>query len=159
MTLSKDFPTIHAPGSGRSNCKLALADSGHSRFASLGQQPLGQEPQPIRLPGTDCMIKPQVPLTSLTSFKVGGPAEMYIAPCRIEDLQASFDWAKTRGLPITLLGAGSNLLISDRGIPGLVVCTRYLRYISPIGWSIDLKECGSNRKMGANAGIARGRDS
>ncbi|MBI4782652.1 MAG: UDP-N-acetylmuramate dehydrogenase [Oscillatoriophycideae cyanobacterium NC_groundwater_1537_Pr4_S-0.65um_50_18] len=128
MTLSKDFPTIHAPGSGRSNSKLALADSGHSRFASLGQQPLGQEPQPIRLPGTNCMIKPQVPLTSLTSFKVGGPAEMYVAPRRIEDLQASFDWAKTRGLPITLLGAGSNLLISDRGIPGLVVCTRYLRY-------------------------------
>ncbi|MBW4658390.1 MAG: UDP-N-acetylmuramate dehydrogenase [Drouetiella hepatica Uher 2000/2452] len=143
MTLSKDFPPVHAPGSGRSNSKPALAESGHTRFVSLGQQAVGQqtvgqplvgqplvgqEPQPIRLPGTDCMIKPQVPLTSLTSFKVGGPAEMYVAPRRIEDLQASFEWAQTRGLPITLLGAGSNLLISDRGIPGLVVCTRYLRY-------------------------------
>jgi UDP-N-acetylmuramate dehydrogenase len=51
-----------------------------------------------------------------------------MAPRRIADLQASFDWAKTRGLPITLLGAGSNLLISDRGLAGLVICTRYLRH-------------------------------
>ncbi|MBW4466840.1 MAG: UDP-N-acetylmuramate dehydrogenase [Pegethrix bostrychoides GSE-TBD4-15B] len=73
------------------------------------------------------MIKPQVPLSSLTSFKVGGPAELYVAPRRLEDLQASLDWANQRGLPITMLGAGSNLLISDRGLPGLVICTRHLR--------------------------------
>jgi UDP-N-acetylmuramate dehydrogenase len=45
--------------------------------------------------------------------------------------QAEFDqllaWANANHLPITLLGAGSNLLISDRGIPGLVVCTRRWR--------------------------------
>jgi UDP-N-acetylmuramate dehydrogenase len=123
MTLSKDSPTTHASLSGRPNSKLALADGGHSRFV-----PLGHQPQPIRIPGTDCLIKPQVPLTTLTSFKVGGPAELYIAPRKTEDLQASFDWAKTKGIPITLLGAGSNLLISDRGLPGLVICTRYLRH-------------------------------
>jgi UDP-N-acetylmuramate dehydrogenase len=46
----------------------------------------------------------------------------------LEDLQASFEWAHTQGLPLTLLGAGSNLLISDRGLSGLVVCTRHLRH-------------------------------
>jgi UDP-N-acetylmuramate dehydrogenase len=45
----------------------------------------------------------------------------------LEELQASFEWAQSQGLPITLLGAGSNLLISDRGLPGLVICTRHLR--------------------------------
>lgn len=101
---------------------MALAEAGSSLF-----MPLGHQPQPIRIPGTDCLIKTQVPLATLTSFKVGGPAELYTAPRRQEDLQASFEWARARGIPITLLGAGSNLLVSDRGLPGLVVCTRYLR--------------------------------
>jgi UDP-N-acetylmuramate dehydrogenase len=103
--------------------KSLLMDAAPAWFNLLGRQP-----QPIRLPGTDCLIKPQVPLSSLTSFKVGGPAELYVAPRQIEDLQASLDWAQERGMPITLLGAGSNLLISDQGLPGLVICTRHLRY-------------------------------
>ncbi len=79
------------------------------------------------LPGTDCPLRSQAPLASLTSFRVGGPAEWYVAPRRLEDLQASFEWAKSQGLPLTLVGAGSNLLVSDRGLPGLVICTRHLR--------------------------------
>ncbi|HEY9728832.1 MAG TPA: UDP-N-acetylmuramate dehydrogenase [Chroococcales cyanobacterium] len=79
------------------------------------------------LPGTDCPLRTGVPLASLTSFRVGGPAEWYVAPRRVEDLQASFEWAQSQGLLLTLLGAGSNLLVSDRGLPGLVVCTRHLR--------------------------------
>jgi UDP-N-acetylmuramate dehydrogenase len=64
----------------------------------------------------------------MTSFRVGGPAELYVAPQSLEDLQASLNWAEEQSLPVTLLGAGSNLLISDRGLPGLVVSTRHLRY-------------------------------
>lgn len=83
----------------------------------------------IRLTGTSCLIKPHVSLADFTSFRVGGPAEWFVMPKRIEDLQASFSWAQTEGLPITLLGAGSNLLISDQGLPGLVICTRHLRHL------------------------------
>src|SRR4028119_2387966 len=82
---------------------------------------------PISLPGTNCQIKSQVSLATLTSFRVGGPAEWYIAPRHLEDLQASFEWAVAEGVPITLLGAGSNLLVSDHGLDGLVICTRHLR--------------------------------
>ena len=84
--------------------------------------------KPQLMPGTDCPLRAGASLASLTSFRVGGPAEWYVAPRRLEDLQASFEWAKTEGLPLTLLGAGSNLLISDRGLPGLVICTRHLRH-------------------------------
>lgn len=84
--------------------------------------------QLIYLPGTNCQIKSQVPLATLTSFRVGGPAEWYVAPQNLEALQASFEFAQARGLAITLLGAGSNLLVSDRGIPGLVIGTRHLRH-------------------------------
>jgi UDP-N-acetylmuramate dehydrogenase len=82
----------------------------------------------IHLANTDCVIKAGVPLATLTSFRVGGPAEWYVAPRTLDELQASFAWAKAEGLLITLLGAGSNLLISDRGLPGLVIGTRRLRH-------------------------------
>ncbi|NEQ30056.1 MAG: UDP-N-acetylmuramate dehydrogenase [Leptolyngbya sp. SIO4C5] len=75
----------------------------------------------------NCAIQSQVPLTGLTSFRVGGPAEWLVFPRQLSDLQASLEWANDRNLPVTFLGAGSNLLISDRGLPGLVICTRYLR--------------------------------
>ncbi|MEB3337113.1 MAG: UDP-N-acetylmuramate dehydrogenase [Leptolyngbyaceae bacterium] len=103
---------------------------------------------PIYLLGTDCVIKPQVSLSSLTSFRVGGPAEWYVAPRRLEELQASFEWAKSEGLAITLLGAGSNLLVSDRGIPGLVISTRHLR-------STQFNEQTGQVTAGAGEPIAR----
>lgn len=82
----------------------------------------------IYLPGTECLIKSQVSLASLTSFRVGGPAEWYVAPRHLDELQASFEWAESEKVRVTLLGAGSNLLVSDRGLPGLVICTRHLRH-------------------------------
>jgi UDP-N-acetylmuramate dehydrogenase len=80
------------------------------------------------LQATECQIKAQVILAALTSFRVGGPAEWYAAPRNLDQLKASFEYAQRRDLAITMLGAGSNLLISDRGIPGLVVSTRHLRH-------------------------------
>ena len=86
--------------------------------------------QGIPLSGTDCIIKPQISLSSYTSYRVGGPAEWYVAPRSLESLQASVEYAKEQGLSITVLGAGSNLLISDNGIPGLVIATRHMRHSS-----------------------------
>ncbi|MBZ8180419.1 UDP-N-acetylmuramate dehydrogenase [Oscillatoria salina] len=83
---------------------------------------------PIYLPGSNCQILPDISLANLTSFRVGGPAEWYVAPRNSEQLQASFEWAQAQNLPLTLLGAGSNLLVSDRGIPGLVLSTRHYRH-------------------------------
>lgn len=82
----------------------------------------------ITLPDTNCIIKSQIPLATLTSFRVGGPAQWYVAPRNIDELQASLAWAKAQELTVTLLGAGSNLLVSDRGISGLVISTRHLRH-------------------------------
>lgn len=73
-------------------------------------------------------IKPQASLAKLTTFKVGGNAEWLALPKTPEQLKAALDWGRTAGLAITLLGAGSNLLVSDRGLPGLVICTRALRH-------------------------------
>ena len=80
---------------------------------------------PIALP--DLKIQSQVSLAKFTTFKVGGPAEWFVAPRSVEELQVSYAWAQQAQLPITFLGAGSNLLISDHGLPGLVISSRYLR--------------------------------
>lgn len=81
----------------------------------------------IHLADSDCDIQSQVSLAEMTTFRVGGPAEWFIAPTSLEALQASYAWANAQDLPVTFLGAGSNLLISDQGLPGLVISTRYLR--------------------------------
>jgi UDP-N-acetylmuramate dehydrogenase len=66
-------------------------------------------------------------------MKVGGAAEYFISPRSTDELAASLAWASDRHLPITMpitiIGAGSNLLISDEGLAGLVICTRHLRGI------------------------------
>jgi len=73
------------------------------------------------------VIRSNVPLRGFTSFKVGGPADRFAAPRTPEELLAVLDWGYSRTLPLTILGAGSNLLIGDRGIRGLVICLRHLR--------------------------------
>jgi UDP-N-acetylmuramate dehydrogenase len=72
-------------------------------------------------------VKTQISLAQFTSLKVGGNAQFLAQPRSICDLDQILAWAKTENLPITHMGAGSNLLISDRGVAGLVICTRYLR--------------------------------
>lgn len=85
-------------------------------------------PRCISLLGKDCLIRSKVPLASHTSYRVGGPAEWYVAPKNLNEIRASLEWATQRGLSTTLLGGGSNLLISDRGLSGLVIGTRGLRH-------------------------------
>ncbi|MBP0029650.1 UDP-N-acetylmuramate dehydrogenase [Roseofilum sp. Guam] len=75
------------------------------------------------------MIQSHVSLAGLTSFRVGGPAQWYVAPQSESELLMSLAWAKSKSLPVTTIGAGSNLLISDDGLPGLVIGTRNLRNI------------------------------
>ncbi|MEH1968037.1 MULTISPECIES: UDP-N-acetylmuramate dehydrogenase [unclassified Nostoc] len=86
------------------------------------------ESEVIYLPSTDCAIKSQASLSAFTSYRVGGAADLYVAPRNLEALQASLKYAKERDLKVTTLGAGSNLLVSDRGISGLVIATRHLRF-------------------------------
>lgn len=78
------------------------------------------------VPDLTC-LKPQVSLQPLTTFRVGGVAEWLAMPRDQSELEAVLAWAIAAQLPITPLGAGSNLLIGDRGIAGLVLCTRRWR--------------------------------
>ncbi len=61
-------------------------------------------------------------LSRFTSIRIGGPADIMIYPKDIEDLQTIFKYKST--LPHLVLGEGSNLLVSDSGFRGLVVCLK-----------------------------------
>jgi UDP-N-acetylmuramate dehydrogenase len=60
-------------------------------------------------------------LASYTTFKIGGPAEFFISTETVDDLVFIITTVRSLGIPITILGGGSNILISDNGIRGLVI--------------------------------------
>ena len=68
-------------------------------------------------------IKQNEPMSKHTSFKIGGPAEFFIKILSIEELQKILEFAKKEKIKITILGNGSNILVSDKGIQGIVIKT------------------------------------
>ena len=61
------------------------------------------------------------PLASKTTMRVGGPARVYAEPASTEDLRQLLLEVNRRALPVLLLGRGSNLIIPDHGVDGLVI--------------------------------------
>jgi UDP-N-acetylmuramate dehydrogenase len=67
------------------------------------------------------LVQENIPLAPLTTLKVGGPARYFVEAKTVEDVRDAVDYARSRTLPLFVLGGGSNLVISDRGWPGLVL--------------------------------------
>jgi UDP-N-acetylmuramate dehydrogenase len=61
------------------------------------------------------------PLASRTSFGIGGPADFFVEPGRADGIEKAIEGSRERGIPYFLLGAGTNLLVADAGVEGLVV--------------------------------------
>lgn len=74
-------------------------------------------------------IKQNHSLKNLNSWKIGGEAEFYCSPNSIDECIEAHEWAKEKDLKVTYLGLGSNVLISDDGIEGLVISSRKLKKI------------------------------
>jgi UDP-N-acetylmuramate dehydrogenase len=67
------------------------------------------------------IIEENIPLAPRTTLRVGGPAR-YFAEARCDDdVSAALEFARTRNLPLFVLGGGSNIVIADSGWPGLVL--------------------------------------
>ena len=69
-------------------------------------------------------VKVDAPLAPLTTFKVGGPADVLFEPANSDELLRALKTARAAGQPVTMLGGGSNVLISDCGLRGLVIRPR-----------------------------------
>src|SRR5436309_830733 len=73
-----------------------------------------------RLPPVRGRLTPDAPIGPMTWFRVGGPAEVLFRPADEQDL-AEFLAALPADVPVTVLGVGSNLLVRDGGIAGVVI--------------------------------------
>jgi UDP-N-acetylmuramate dehydrogenase len=65
-----------------------------------------------------------VPLAPLTTFRVGGPADWLVEPTTSDEIVTALKLASRAGAAVTMLGGGSNVLVSDEGVRGLVVRPR-----------------------------------
>lgn len=60
-------------------------------------------------------------LVGHTTYRVGGPADLFLHAESAAQMTAAWRWAARRDLPCTLIGGGSNIIVADRGIRGLVI--------------------------------------
>jgi len=69
-------------------------------------------------------VRADEPLARHTFYRIGGPAELFVSVESVEELAAVAALARENGLPCFILGAGSNILVSDAGMRGLVIKNR-----------------------------------
>ncbi|MFH1022912.1 MAG: UDP-N-acetylmuramate--L-alanine ligase [Planctomycetota bacterium] len=120
---------------GRAVAGALKNDSGVGSAASV---PDGEWPCPVRR---------EVPLAACTTFAIGGPAEYFAEPSDADALLGLLKFARGRGVPVRFLGNGSNLLIADEGVRGLVI---------RLGKGLDfLRREGDEVVAGAGLDLAR----
>lgn len=71
----------------------------------------------------ECSAEREVSMKNYTSFKVGGPAELFLSPENAGQTAKLVRFCEKEEIPVFVLGKGSNLLVSDRGIKGAVIYT------------------------------------
>jgi UDP-N-acetylmuramate dehydrogenase len=71
--------------------------------------------------GFEHIIRENEPLAPYTWFRLGGAAQFFAEPTSVEELSALVRHCHTAGLNVRVLGGGSNLLVRDEGVPGVVV--------------------------------------
>ena len=97
------------------------------------------------------------PIGPHTTFRVGGPADIYARPAGEQDIQEILRFARREKIPWFVLGGGSNILVSDRGIRGLVIDTTALCACSTGGTGLtvgagmpmsDASACAADHALG-----------
>ena len=66
-------------------------------------------------------VKVDEPMSKHTSFKIGGTADIFVKADSIDKLRAILNFSKQKGIEYTIIGNGSNLLVKDNGIRGIVI--------------------------------------
>ena len=97
-------------------------------------------------------VRTEVAMAPLTTFRIGGPAALFLEPDTDRDLVAASRALRETGLPFAVLGKGSNVLVADEGFPGLVLrLGRGFRWAAREG---ERLKAGGAMPLPALAGIA-----
>ena len=103
-------------------------------------------------PGTT--VRRDEPLAKRTTLRVGGTADFYVEPASEAELGAVLEFCSRRALPFLMLGRGSNLLIRDGGIRGVVICLAHESF-SRVQITGGHLHCGAGAKLKTVAVEAR----
>ncbi len=97
-------------------------------------------------------VRRAFPLGPLTSFRLGGPAGIFLEVESLDDLQAAGRSVRKTSVPVVVIGKGSNVLVSDDGFPGLVLrLGRAFRWAARDGNGLS---AGGSMPLPALAGVA-----
>ena len=81
--------------------------------------------------GDDCEF--DAPMNLRTTYKTGGPAQVLVSPKTAEDWSFILTFARLKNVPLRVLGFGSNILVSDRGVDGITCSTRRMNELAVNG--------------------------
>ncbi len=100
--------------------------------------------------GEDAVLVDE-PLSAHTTFRIGGPAELFVSPESEQQVAEIVRYCRERDLPLHVLGRGSNVLVSDESLPGVVL------HLGPSFSRIEVNEAGIviAQAGAANSAIAR----
>ena len=107
-----------------------------------------------RLVSVKTVLRRNEPLDRRTTLRVGGKADAYVEPASEDDLAAVLGWCSQRGVPHFVLGRGSNLLVRDGGIRGVVICLAQPMF-SEVTVEGERLRCGAGAKLKVVATEAR----
>jgi len=113
----------------------------------------------IRTCGDRVTVRLQEPLCHHTTFRIGGPADLFLEPKDEETLRFLLGRAKDEGIRTLVIGRGSNLLFSDQGFRGAVICTSGLRSVRiednriTAGAGCTLASCANAAQSASLAGM------
>lgn len=95
---------------------------------------------------TASLVRANEPLAKRTTLRVGGPADVYVEPASESDLAVTLRFAADRSLPFFVLGRGSNLLVRDGGVRGLVICLSHPNFSRVEVDGLKLR-CGAGARL------------
>ncbi len=120
----------------------------------------------------ELQVRESVPLLPLTSFRIGGPAHLFLVPRTLKALELTISYLSNRSIAYKVLGQGSNLLISDKGVKLVMTLAALNRIHCPhdlpfkivsveagcrlnslISWSIRNGLCGLENLSGIPASV------
>jgi len=101
-------------------------------------------------------VESEAALAPLTTWRIGGPAELLAAPVDVDDVIRAVRWANALGVPWRVLGNGSNVLVADAGVRGLVLRLRKAMDTIDIAGSTIVAGSGASFPAVAKAAAQRG---
>jgi UDP-N-acetylenolpyruvoylglucosamine reductase len=106
----------------------------------------------VSAPAPPASVRRDVPLSRLTTVRTGGNGELFARAGSVEELGELLAWAADAGVEVAVVGSGSNLLIADAGVPGLVL--KLDRDLAQIELEAPRILCGAGARLPAVAARA-----